>query len=188
MTIIEYAPNKFYTLYRDYGSICHGGLFVNIDTWEGIEVIDLDSAAGVDWINMIVYGSFFVDTKTIQNGGECCGINQKTINRIIKTWIIYDEKYSHSYSYLMSQYSEDSEFIHRLLMAFELCHSYMGFDGYTRNVIIAPEKTEDNFDWDSYTEDQIKEIAESWQAEYILTLDVEKTLTIELKKDIELCE
>lgn len=186
MSIIEYTPSKFYTLYRNYGSICHGGLFANIDTWEGIEVIDLDSAAGIDWVNMIVYGSFYVDIKTIQNGGECCGIDQSLINKIIKTWIIYEKKYIHSYSYLMSQYSEDSDFISRLLMAFELSHSYMGFDGYTRNLIVAPSKTDDNFDWDSYTENEIKQIAESWQADYILTPDVEKTLITELEKDIEL--
>lgn len=63
----------FYELYRDQGNIVYGGKWFNPVTMEMIEVIDLDSASGVDGTSAIERGPVYIDEDRLREAGKSLG-------------------------------------------------------------------------------------------------------------------
>ena len=117
----------FYPLYYDVGSIKHGGVFFDPERMEFVEVIDADSAAGVDGTNWIEVGDAYIDEETIRGGLFALG-RESEADRIVE---------------LSSQWKTATPFEDQpkavrdaVLEAAEASHAYMGMDGGPRRTIV----------------------------------------------------
>lgn len=110
----------FYTLYAD-ANIEYGGLFFNPDALEFVEVIDLDSASGVDGTSLITRGGAFFDEKVIRGGASVVG-NEAKADEMVEAALAWNNS---------STPFEDLPKKQRdlILMAAEAVFSYMGMDG-----------------------------------------------------------
>ncbi len=119
---------EWYSLGHDV-DIVYGGLWFNPQTVEVIEVVDLDSATGIDGTNMIQRGSIYITDESIRKGASFVGaeLEFEGIARVLHN----------AKDIPVEDYNEYQ--LNALLKAAYWTRSYAGFDTI-EDIIIIGEK------------------------------------------------
>lgn len=151
------------TLYKDVGDICCGGFFTS--GYDCMEVIDLDSAAGVDDCVLIERGSIYLDEKGVRAGAECCGeTDTAKIDSVVRAVTFLDRHCFGELDKLESRIGPNA--INRAMLGIYWAKTYRGLDS-SDNFLFVPMTQTDNKNriWPHYTPEQAEELAKSWGSE-----------------------
>jgi len=158
--------------------IRQGGLFIDPKDGEAVEVIDLDSAAGVDGCNMVLSGNIYLLTgEELRSALSVIGAEnpEEIIDKVEEL-----SGQSGAYEFPEDMSEEDEKVIMEVWYA---SHVYGGFDGYMENWIMVPKGDEAY----KYTQEQAEEIAETWKGELVFAEDTLKAIEDILENfDVEL--
>lgn len=175
----DYVP-----VYYDRGSICQGGLFVDPTYGSAIEVIDLDSAAGVDGVVLLQRGSIYVDFSTPGKAKSILSVvgQEDLAKRAIRCLAVFNARYEYDYPEFARKYPTYAAI---LLEVYYAVNAYQGmdpatFDAYT---VFVERKTKDSA-YGAYTRKQAEQIAADWNATLVYTRNVEKAVLETLQNDI----
>lgn len=126
-----------------------GGLWWNNDTSAMVEVIDLDSAAGVDGATLIEEGDAHITAERIYAGGGPAGHSEEIRNQMAEAWEWWDEE-GGIFEVLPLQIQE------RILQGVEAVHAGFHFDVDRKFLVVDSSYRE--------SAERAEELAEEWGA------------------------
>ena len=147
-------------IYYDDGSIVYGGKFT--DGSDAIEVINLDSAAGVDGCVLVQIGSPYVTEDRIRSGAKCCGVDDVALIDSVVRACTYAGRNIYA-SDVLSEIEKrfGPRTVNKCLMGIEWVMSYAGMD-IDRSILFVPMRDPVY----KYSKATGESLADEWRAEF----------------------